>query len=249
MKKILILGLITALCLSGCGSKPAESKTESKIEIETAAESKTEAETESKEEETESKAMETEAETTEETESKAVDITGKELFSITVGDETLDLTTCTIEQLFKLLQKAGIDTGVPGGTNKPYGHDLVYLNDKGIAIGYYNPYNEEKPWAESRIDYFSIDEVDEKSSTISLVGGKIKVGEETVDKYIEALEEYGIEYDSISGWLEATQVVNDLLQEGTMEITGNTISDIRESMETVGSDILKREIIIPSTME
>ena len=226
MKKILILGLITALCLSGCGSKPAESKTEIETEATKVVEGK--------EEEAESETTEA----IEETESKPVDITGRELCSITVGDETLDLTTCTIKELFMLLQKAGINTVVPGGTTEPYGHDLIYLNDKRIALGYYNPYDEEKPWAESRIDYFLIKEVDEKCRRISLLGGKVKVGEETIDKYIEAFDEYGIEYDNITSWLEATQVVNDLLQEGTMKIKDYSPDNIFE-----------REIIIPSTMK
>lgn len=213
MKKILMLGLITALCLTGCGSKPAESKTEPEETVE------------------ETTVEESEAE------SKSVDITGRELFSITVGDETLDLTTCTLEELYKLLQKAGIDTGVPGGTSKPYGHDLVYLNEERITIGCYNPYNEEKPWAQSRIDYFSIDEVDEKCRRISLLGGKIKIGEETLDQYATALDEYGIAYNT-NAWLKATQVVNEYLQEGTM-----TIKDHSSNV------IFEREIIIPSTMK
>lgn len=212
MKKILMLGLITALCLTGCGSKPAESKTESKIEETTVEES--------------------------ETEEKVVDITGRELFSITVGDETLDLTTCTLEELFKLLQKAGIDTRVPGRTMKAYEEDAIWLDDKHILLEYYNPTNQEKPRAESRISYLEVKGTVEKCSRISLLGGKIKIGEDTLDQYATAFEGLGIDYEGYSV-IEATQVVNDLLQEGTMKIVG---------WDDEGN-VASREIEIPQVME
>lgn len=214
MKKILMLWLITALCLSGCGSKPAESKTEPEETVE----------------ETESEAETTAAET--------VDITGRELFSITVGDETLDLTTCTLEELFKLLQKAGIDTRVPGRTMKAYEEDAIWLDDKNILLEYYNPYNAEKPRAQSRISYLEVKGADEKCSRISLVGGKVKIGDDTLDQYATALDEYGIDYDpnyKDYSLIEATQVVNEYLQEGTMTIGGENVAS--------------REIEIPQVME
>lgn len=217
MKKILMLGLITALCLSGCGSKPAESK---EIEME-------------------SKTIESEAETTA---AETVDITGRELFSITVGDETLDLTTCTLEELFKLLQKAGIDTRVPGRTMEAYEEDAIWLDDDNILLEYYNPTNQEKPRAESRISYLEVKDADEKCSRISLIGGKIRIGDETSDKYTTALDGYGIAYNpdyNSNSWIEATQVVNEYLQEGTITI----------DVGIDGTRVSFRRIKIPQVME
>lgn len=214
MKKILMLGLITALCLSGCGSKPAESKTESV---------KTESETESKAEETNS--VESEAETESE-ETEAVDITGRELFSITVGDETLDLTTCTVSELFKLLQKTGLNADVKSNPVQPYGMmegDIGERRSDGETyIFAYNPSGSERSFMDCNIYIFEIDyALDKEIDNIKFLGGQVPSTKGSFEKYIRALDSYGISYEISGDNIYAEQVANNYGQIGKFEVSGD----------------------------
>ena len=123
-----------------------------------------------------------------------------------------------MEDLYKVLQKAGFNTGVPSGNYKGYEEGEVEIDN--LVIGIYNPSKNDKPMAECNISLFKTNSMSKELQRVSLIDGKVAIKEGNISEYRDILTSLNIEHKATDDYISVDQEANSSHQEGNLQVLG-----------------------------